>query len=121
MVMQYLLFLSSILAVSGTAAIAYGYRASLFSGDPATRWFSRSMALLALSIFGRRFTWDILVPATVGGYDPRPLNIVYNLIAILAVYAGLNARLWLIPEDERGQWHWYSAWLHPSTTRIRDR
>lgn len=115
---DYLLMASSLLAICGVALLAIGYRHSLFSADPATRWFSRSMALLAASIFGRRLTWDLLHPIVSGDVDQRPLNVVFNLIAIAAVYAGLRARLLLIPEEDRADWRWWTAWAHPSIWRF---
>ena len=115
---DYLLMASSLLAICGVALLAFGYRHSLFSADPATRWFSRSMALLAASIFGRRLTWDLLHPIVSGDVDQRPLNVVFNLIAIVAVYAGLRARLLLIPEEDREGWRWWTAWAHPSIFRF---
>ena len=119
MVIDYLLILSSLLAVTGMAMLAFGYRASLFSTDLATRFFAWSMALMAGSVFGRRVMWDILHPVVTGEVDQRPLNILFNVIAIAAVYAGLRARLMLIPVDERSRWHWWSCWWHPAIWRIR--
>lgn len=116
---DYLLMASSLLAICGVALLAIGYRHSLFSADPATRWFSRSMALLAASIFGRRLTWDLMYPIVSGDVDQRPLNVVFNTIAIVAVYAGLRARLMLIPEGERADWRWWNAWAHPYIFRFR--
>ena len=116
---DYLLMASSLLAIVGVALLAFGYRHSLFSDDPATRWFSRSMALLAASIFGRRLTWDLMHPIVTGDVDQRPLNVVFNLIAIAAVYAGLRARLMLIPEEDRADWRWWTAWAHPSIWLFR--
>lgn len=116
---DYLLILSSLLAVMGMAMLAFGYRASLFSPDLATRFFSWSMVWLAVSVFGRRITWDILYPVVTGQVDQRPLNILFNAVAIFAVYAGLRARLLLIPSDERSRWRWWSCWWHPAIWRIR--
>ena len=121
MVIDYLLILSSLLAIFGVGALSYGYRASLFSADPATRWFAWSMALLCTSVFWRRFTWDIWDSIVVAGrVDQRPLNLLFNLICIAAVYAGLQARLMLIPEAERPRWHWWNAWTHPSIWELWD-
>lgn len=119
MLIDYLLVSSSLVTIAGVAMLAYAYRASLFSGDPATRWFSWSMALLAVSIFCRRLTWDILNPVVSGGVDQRPLNILFNVVAILAVYAGLRARLLIIPDNERSGWVWWTSWMHPELLRFR--
>lgn len=117
--MTTLLFITSLISIIGVSVLAYGYRASLFSPDLATRWFARSMALLAVSVFIRRLAWDILRPVVTGEVDQRPLNIIVNIITIVAVYAGLKARLMLIPADERNGWHWWSAWAHPALWRLR--
>jgi len=117
--MTYVLFASSLLSMIGVTALAYGYRASMFSGDPATKWFARSMALLAVAIFARRLAWDIIHPIVVPGSDQRPINIVINVVTLIAVYAGLRARLMLIPEPERSRWRWYNSWAHPSLWKLR--
>lgn len=117
--MTALLFITSLFSIIGVSVLAYGYRASLFSEDPATRWFARSMALLAVSVFVRRMAWDIIHPVVNAQVDQRPLNILVNIVTIFAVYAGLKARLALIPDDERGSWHWWSAWQHPSIWSLR--
>lgn len=117
--MTELLFITSLISIIGVALLAYGYRISLFSHDKATRWFARSMAFLAVSIAVRRLAWDIWHPIVTGEIDQRPLNIVVNIVTILAVYAGLRARLMLIPDDERTAWHWYSAWAHPALFKLR--
>lgn len=117
--MTYLLFATSLISIFGVTLLAYGYRASLFSPDPATRWFSRSMALLAVAIFTRRLAWDIVHPVVTGEVDQRPLNIVINAVTIVGIYCGLRARLMLIPDDERRGWHWWSAWSHPSLWQLR--
>ena len=74
MVIDYLLILSSLLAVTGMAMLAFGYRASLFSTDLATRFFAWSMVLLAVSVFGRRVMWDILSPVVTGTVDGQPFT-----------------------------------------------
>ena len=117
--MTALLFITSLFSIIGVSVLAYGYRASLFSEDPATRWFARSMALLAVSVFVRRLAWDIIHPVVNAQVDQCPLNILVNIVTIFAVYAGLKARLALIPDDERGDWHWWSAWQHPSIWAMR--
>lgn len=113
------LMASSVGAITGVVALAYAYRASLLSPDPATHWFAWSMALLAVSVFGRRFTWDIWWPVVTGEIDQRPANIIYNLIAITAVYAGLRSRLALVPRAERHLWRWWNCWTHPHPFRLR--
>lgn len=117
--MTYLLFATSLISIIGVSVLAYGYRASLFSPDLATRWFARSMALLAVSIFARRLAWDIWHPIVTGEVDQRPLNIAVNIVTIIAVHAGLKARLMLIPDDEREGWRWWNAWAHPALWRLR--
>lgn len=117
--MTALLFITSLFSIIGVSVLAYGYRASLFSEDPATRWFARSMALLAVSVFVRRMAWDIIHPIVNSSVDQRPINVMVNIVTIFAVYAGLKARLMLIPDDERGDWHWWSAWQHPSIWALR--
>lgn len=117
--MTYLLFTTSMFSMIGVTALAYGYRASILSDDPATRWFARSMALLAAVIFARRLAWDIMRPVVTGEVDQRPLNIIINIATLMAVYAGLRARLLLIPSDERSRWRWYNSWAHPSLWRLR--
>ena len=117
--MTALLFITSLFSIIGVSVLAYGYRASLFSEDPATRWFARSMALLAVAVVMRRMAWDIIHPIVNSTVDHRPINVVVNIVAIFAVYAGLKARLALIPDDERGSWHWWSAWQHPSIWSLR--
>lgn len=117
--MTTLLFITSLFSIIGVTVLAYGYRASLFSEDMATRWFARSMAFLAMSIFLRRMAWDLIHPIVNGEVDQRPLNILVNIMTIVAVYAGLKARLMLIPDDERQDWHWWSAWAHPAMWRLR--
>lgn len=117
--MTALLFITSLFSIIGVSVLAYGYRASLFSDDPATRWFARSMALLAVAVFVRRMAWDIIHPIVNSSVDQRPINIMVNIVTIFAVYAGLKARLALIPDDERGDWHWWSAWQHPSIWAMR--
>ena len=117
--MTALLFITSLFSIIGVSVLAYGYRASLFSEDPATRWFARSMALLAVSVFVRRMAWDIIHPIVNSTVDQRPINVMVNIVTIFAVYAGLKARLALIPDDERGAWHWWSAWQHPSIWSLR--
>lgn len=114
-----ILFISSVVSISSVAALAYGYRSSLFSQDTATRWFAWSMALLAMAMFCRSITWDIISPVSKGGIDQRYFNVAYNIVSFIAAYAGLKARWHLIPEAERDQWHWYSAWIHPSFWKLR--
>ena len=117
--MTALLFITSLFSIIGVSVLAYGYRASLFSDDPATRWFARSMALIAVSVVMRRTAWDIIHPIVNSTVDQRPINVMVNIVTIFAVYAGLKARLALIPDDERGSWHWWSAWQHPSIWSVR--
>ena len=117
--MTALLFITSLFSIIGVSVLAYGYRASLFSEDPATKWFARSMALLAVSVFVRRMAWDIIHPIVNSSVDQRPINVMVNIVTIFAVYAGLKARLMLIPDDERGDWHWWSAWQQPSIWALR--
>lgn len=117
--MTYLLFTTSMFSIIGVLVLAYGYRASLFSSDPITRMFARSMALLAIGIAARRMAWDIIHPIVNGEVDQRPLNVVINIVTIFAVYAGLKARLMLIPDEERANWHWWSSWAHPAIWKMR--
>lgn len=118
--MTALLFITSLFSIIGVSVLAYGYRASLFSEDPATRWFARSMVLLSISFFWRRLVWDIAVPTLTGVHAENPsVNIVLNMIAIASVYAGLKARWLLIPDCDRADWRWYTSWAHPSIFQIR--
>lgn len=117
--LSFVLIVSSLIAIIGVAVLAYGYRSSFSSHDMTTRFFSWSMALLSISIFVRRATWDIIDPLVTQTVDHRPLNIVYNAVAIAAVYFGLRARLFLIPQNERHKWHWWNSWQHPSICKLR--
>lgn len=114
-----LLLITSLVSIVGVAVMAYGYRASLYSDNLVTKWFARSLTLLATAYVLRRMTWDVIVPLFVGSIYYEPANIIFNLINLAAVYFGLQARLHLIPEPERSRWHWYSAWMHPGLFRIR--
>lgn len=118
MVINLVLMVTSILAIIGVGVLAFGYRSSLFSDDPVTRFFAWSMALLALSVGARRLMWDVLHPVVLEGNDHRPINVLFNIIALAAIYAGLRARLLLIPEDERRGWRWWNAWSHPGLLRF---
>lgn len=120
MILDYLLFASSILALVGMPLLAFGYRASIRSEDIATRYFTWSMYFLAFAIFGRRMVWDILFPIANGGVTGNlHINIIFNLSACFATYLGLKSRLNLIPEEERDRWKWWNCWIHPSLCQIR--
>lgn len=114
-----LLLITSVTSIVGVSAMAYGYRASLYSENHTTKWFARSITLLAMGYVFRRITWDLAVPLFVGSIYYEPADIVFNVINLAAVYFGLQARLELIPEHERHRWHWYSAWMHPGLFRVR--
>lgn len=114
-----MLFFTSLVSIIGVSVLAYGYRASLVSEDRITRYFAASMVFLALGYALRRFSWDIVVPLYTGGVDYSPVNIIFNVINLIAVYFGLRARWLLIPEPERYAWKWYTAWMHPGLFRIR--
>ncbi len=112
---------TSIVSVVGMGALAFGYRTSLFSEDPATKWFSWSFVLIAGGFFFRRAFWDFFWPifVTGNGIASRPVNILFNLVALVAVYCGLRARLLLIPREERHKWRWWTCWAHPGILRLR--
>ena len=114
-----LLFVSSLLSIVGVGIMAYGYRSSLVSKDEVTRWFASSLVFLALAYALRRLTWDIAYPIYAGGANYSPINIVFNLINLVAVYYGLKARHLLIPESERHRWRWYTSWMHPHIFKFR--
>ena len=115
-----LLYLSSLASIIGMAILAYAYRMSLFSNDHAVRWFARSMVLLAVVYMFRRTVWDLVIPASYGIHLENPaINILANCISLLAVYAGLQARLYLIEPSARYNWRWWNAWAHPKATQIR--
>ncbi|MDO5704252.1 MAG: hypothetical protein Q4G49_04145 [Paracoccus sp. (in: a-proteobacteria)] len=118
-VLNVTLIASSVCAITGVSALAYAYRASLISADPATRLFAWGMALFAASVFLRRFTWDIWWPVITGEIDQRPVNVTSNLLAILAVYLALRSRLALVPRVERHRWRWWNCWAHPHPLRLR--
>lgn len=117
----FLFYASSLIATIGMGALAYGYRASLFSQDKATRWFSLSMVMISGGFFLRRSFWDFIFPFINDSFNPRPTSIVFNLIAIAGVYCGLRARLNLIPEEERQGWRWWNSWQHPHVLQMRMR
>lgn len=120
MILDYLLFASSILALVGMPLLAFSYRASIRSEDVATRYFTWSMYFLAFAIFGRRMVWDILFPIANGGVTGNlHINIIFNLSACFATYLGLKSRLNLIPAEERDKWKWWNCWIHPSLCQIR--
>lgn len=116
-----LLFFTSLLSILGVSALAYGYRASLVSEDKVTRLFAASMVFLAMGYAMRRFSWDIVIPLLYDVNYYNPVNIVFNVVNMFAVYFGLRARWFLIPEPERYEWRWYTAWMHPGLFRIRVR
>ncbi|WP_300042540.1 hypothetical protein [uncultured Paracoccus sp.] len=112
------------MTIVGMTCLAWGYRHALAVRGTATWHFTMSMMVLATTFSLRRVYWDVVAPivrhrwpetwaeifAIHGGTN---INILFNLVALMAIYHGLKARWLLLPDDERARWHWWSAWTHP--------
>jgi membrane protease YdiL (CAAX protease family) len=127
--MMYLSMLVAILSFAGMLMVAFAYRSSLSKdADPATWYFSMSLLLIAISTALRRIYWDlfwdwsrkhepVIFAWLQENTEMEYINMCFNLIVLIAVYFALKARHELIPDEEKANWHWYSAWTYPEGFR----
>lgn len=114
-------FTTSILAAFGMALVARAFfplikgQVSDFAGH-----MIKGVVIVAIVIFARSLYWDgaqfflgdqwKAVSAALGG---QKFSTVFNLPIFWALYHFMQARLEIIPDDERDEWRWWSAWAHP--------
>ena len=113
----------------GYGAAIWGFRASRRSVGEATWWFLMGFGLIAGAIILRGAYWDLFLPGFRLMYPElasnwsemtsgRLVNNFFSGLELLGIYLVLKCRQALIPEEERHQWPWWKAWLHPSSCRI---
>ena len=114
-------FFTSLLVVAMMAAVFIGFaRIWDSAGSPVIRNLSKGVMTVCLTLVARSSYWDVTQrvlgdawPAVSAALGGQQFSTVFNLGAILAAYFFLRAKWWLIPDEERSEWHWYSAWLYP--------
>lgn len=115
----------SLLVTMGLAASALGWRHSMTRWDWSAEWyFATAKVLYSIGMGFLLLAWGAvwgvvrLLDHGAGGRmldaPGAPYANGLGLLVLLAgVYCSLRARWLLIPEDERGDWPWWLAWLHP--------
>lgn len=88
----------------------------------------RAVVLGSVTAILRTGYWDMLpfglgeywpyVRATMGG---QTVSALFNAPLILAAYYVLCSRLMIIPENDRHNWRWWNAWMHPNGVCLRIR
>lgn len=104
----------------GYLAVIWAFRASFRRVDSATWWFALGFALLAGAIILRGLYWDVAVPLLTHPDDvpkERMINVFFSAMKMAAFFCALKCRQMLIPAEEREQWPWYLAWMHPARIR----
>ena len=97
-------------------------------GQP-TWWWMMGFISMAFAANARGIYWDvfwsILRHSDRGAADQwsdatggTAINILFYVPMIFGAYCLLKSRQMMIAEDERQNWPWYKAWLHPDTIRI---
>ncbi len=92
---------------------------------PFGRYLMRGAMGVAVVSLARSGYWDFLqyllgdnwpmVRAYLGG---QAASAAFNLAMLFPISDFLKARWYLIPENERHQWHWWASWAHPNTRCI---
>lgn len=93
--------------------------------EPFGEHMVKGLTYLAVGTMARASFWDIL-PDLLGSGWPAfrdalgglAFNAFFNLIVLFATYHFLHARFFAIPEEERREWRWYTAWAHPGDNCI---
>lgn len=88
----------------------------------------RGALVVSAALILRANYWDVL-PYIVGdewahlrdALGGQNISSVFNAMMLWAAYDFLNARLFLIPEEDRDRWHWWNAWHHPSSACLARR
>lgn len=121
-------FLAVVNAI-GFFAVVWGFRASRKSVSEATWWFILGFGVLALVLILRGLYWDVALPIFRNTYpdaaaiwrdwtNGRLINITFGIGQTFTIYCILRCRQALIPDDERADWPWWKAWMHPTRFRI---
>lgn len=119
----------AIINAIGFLAAVWAFRASRRQVGEATWWFLIGFAILAGAIVARGLYWDVslplarvLWPDTAAAWSDltrgRMVNVVFGLMKMASFFCALKCRQMLIPPEERDQWPWWKAWMHPTTIRI---
>lgn len=118
----------AILNAIGFILAVWAFRAKMPVISLPTQWFVRGFQLIYLTQVLRNIYWDVAMPGlrlmapdTAAAWSEltngRVVNIIFGLMMSGSIYCMLKCRQALIPDEERAQWPWYRAWMHP--TRIR--
>lgn len=113
----------------GYLAVIWAFRASFRELRTATWWFATGFMILAGAIILRGLYWDVGLPllrfywpAVADGWvevvNGRMINIVFGLMKMASFFCALKCRQMLIPPEERANWPWYRAWMHPAKIRL---
>ncbi|TMV79967.1 hypothetical protein FGG78_25635 [Thioclava sp. BHET1] len=118
--MNYLLAAIAILVLT---ANGFGYLRILVANDQGVRvkHFTRMIFALCLAYAWRSIWWDV-APGVMSVDHWNWLrrivtsdiaNSVFDLVAIYAGVHGLKALYLMVPDSDRLQWRWWSAWAYP--------
>ena len=119
-------FISALILMAGMAAVARGFAPlirDIDAGFP-THIVSGVTIMVIVLVF-RSGYWDItqfiagdMWPEIYQMLGGQQISSVFNLLMLWAVYHFLRARWFLIPDEERGDWYWFTAWAHPGSNCV---
>lgn len=126
--MEFTIGLIAALNAMGYLAVVWAFRASFRQLRTATWWFATGFMVLAGAIIMRGVYWDVFMPllrlwmpeaaAWLTDNIGRYINLAFSLMKTVAFYCALRCRQMLIPDEERGDWPIWKAWLHPTGIRL---
>lgn len=116
----------SLLSFVGIVLVIRAFLPLVFRvGDSLTRLLSAGIALFMVATALRAFWWDWFrlflgdswpsVRDTFGGIT---VNLIPNILTLIAVYLFFQVRFLVIPDEERRHWRWWTAWAHPANRCI---
>lgn len=120
---------TAIIAMVGLFLVARGYWPLLRPGlgSPWADNIMKGVIIIAVTLTLRSGYWDVAQWALGPAWPPvrdalggQTFSTAFNIPLIVGVYYILKSRLYLIPEDEREQWRWWSAWAHPGDRCVID-
>ena len=115
--LSHLIYASAYLVTLMTGLVALGFVRLVFTAGGVVRYLSIGFLLMFAAVCARSLYWDILKHAEWIAADGlnanRPINLVLNLVVILASYYSLKAIHATIPPETRARYSLLTCVFYP--------